>query len=343
MVAKRQVINTFALNLLHVTIMSKFLILLLLVPFFSRGQCVLIVESTNDYEVVIEMDITGISAPSSCPFGYNFNVLFDYNISFIGLDAPANLFTLQGTIGCTDYPSNFFNLPNGGGSGSGTTVSNPYNPNSDCATATDETLGCNSVFIQIQGPGIPNQTVECVFGSPLPITLTAFDATAERGKVYLNWTTASEQNNDYFTIEHSADGKNWNDVTEVPAVGNSTLTQHYQTLHETPIYGINYYRLKQTDFNGEFEYFQPISIDLSKTNGPDDLILYPNPASESVTLTGSSLTPDNIELIDAYGRNINVELLAIHPHSLRLAISALTPGLYFVKTKNGTKKLIVSE
>jgi gliding motility-associated-like protein len=115
----------------------------------------LTITSTDGYDVTIDIQAVNINPSTmSCAFGYNYTVDIDYDITFSGSNIPANLWTLQGTVGCTPG-TNFFNLPNSGGSGT-TTSANGWNPNTDCATATPESVGCNTITIQISGPGIPN-------------------------------------------------------------------------------------------------------------------------------------------------------------------------------------------
>lgn len=125
-----------------------------------RAQCSIDVEANNGYTVHINVTPVSISAPSSCQWGYNYNVVFNYDISFSGTNIPNSLFTLQATLGCGSN-SHFVNFPNGGGSGTVTSTSNQWRSASDCASASPESLGCNTLNIEIQGPGLPNQTVSC--------------------------------------------------------------------------------------------------------------------------------------------------------------------------------------
>src|SRR5690606_7492371 len=91
------------------------------------------------------------------------------------------------------------------------------------------------------------------FDAPLPITLTTFTARQlEATKVTLDWTTASEENNDYFAIEYSADGRHFDELGMVRGAGSTTTSQHYSFIHHHPVAGSNYYRLRQVDFDGTF-------------------------------------------------------------------------------------------
>ncbi|MDG1766259.1 MAG: HYR domain-containing protein, partial [Flavobacteriales bacterium] len=131
------------------------------------------ITSSNGYNVNINVDAININPSSfSCAFGYNYTVDLAYTVTFDGANIPSNLFTLQGTIGC-GLNSHFFNLPNTGGSGT-VTSANSYTSNTDCATVTPESLGCNTINIQISGPGIPNQTIT-LNPSAVPVTMTVTD------------------------------------------------------------------------------------------------------------------------------------------------------------------------
>jgi hypothetical protein len=100
-------------------------------------------------------------------------------------------------------------------------------------------------------------TVNCV----LPIELLYFNGKFNGKYNELKWSTATETNNDYFTIEKSKDGINWNKVIEVDGAGNSTSTLNYTFNDYSFSNTINYYRLKQTDFDGKFKYSNIIAID----------------------------------------------------------------------------------
>lgn len=101
--------------------------------------------------------------------------------------------------------------------------------------------------------------------NPLPIELVDFSAAVVRNEtaVLLEWQTASEINNHYFTLERSLDGFNWTEIHEEFGAGNSNSLLRYEYLDEEPVSGISYYRLKQTDFDGQFEYFPIRSVQIN--------------------------------------------------------------------------------
>lgn len=97
----------------------------------------------------------------------------------------------------------------------------------------------------------------------LPVELTLFQGNNENNINYINWTTASETNNDYFILEYSTDGENWKEIEIISGAGNSTIQISYSTTHRNFKNGINYYRLKQVDFDGDINTHNIISIDNS--------------------------------------------------------------------------------
>lgn len=95
----------------------------------------------------------------------------------------------------------------------------------------------------------------------LPVEIVSFQGQIEGHDNQLSWTTESEQNNDYFQLEHSLDGVNWTVLAKISGAGNSTETQNYRVIHTTPDEVVNYYTLHQIDYDGEIETFTTISID----------------------------------------------------------------------------------
>jgi hypothetical protein len=97
----------------------------------------------------------------------------------------------------------------------------------------------------------------------LPIDLMYLRATAVENNVQLDWATAQEINNDYFTIEKSADGKNFTEVATVNGKGNSKEVNKYSAVDYAPYRGVTYYRLKQTDFDGKFTYSKTVAVQMN--------------------------------------------------------------------------------
>lgn len=139
--------------------------------------------------------------------------------------------------------------------------------------------------------------------TPLPIELLSFTAVAVQEGVRLSWATASETDNDYFTIERSATGEAFEAVATLKGRGTTTSTSNYELLDTQPIQGASYYRLRQTDFNGVFT-FSP--IERVTVNRAPAFSVYPNPATEGISTVRVSGFPAGEEvevvILDAMGR-----------------------------------------
>jgi hypothetical protein len=124
--------------------------------------------------------------------------------------------------------------------------------------------------------------------NPLPVNLLSFFVECDNGKVTSKWSTMTETNNDHFTIEKSIDAENWSVVANIPGGGNSNEILNYQFTDERSLPGISYYRLKQTDFNGKNETFNPVSV-ICSSSETVDISMYPNPFKGELIIEYSNL------------------------------------------------------
>ena len=109
----------------------------------------------------------------------------------------------------------------------------------------------------------------------LPIELTSFKATATNNGFVFNWVTASEENNDYFTLEYSIDGVNFNAIDYVHGAGTTSETSEYEyRWDEAPDFEMLYFRLKQTDYNGEYSYSDVLVSSRKKSSGANGTFRY---------------------------------------------------------------------
>jgi len=115
-----------------------------------------------------------------------------------------------------------------------------------------------------------------ICSNSLPIKLLSFNAAAKDSYVQLNWVTATETNNDYFTIERSIDGINFKTIVIVDGAGNSSQILNYSAVDNAPLSGISYYRLKQTDYDGQFNYSNLVAVEFNNMND-FTFNIYPNP------------------------------------------------------------------
>ncbi|MBL4655384.1 MAG: T9SS type A sorting domain-containing protein, partial [Bacteroidia bacterium] len=173
--------------------------------------------------------------------------------------------------------------------------------------------------------------------SPLPIELLDFTVDVKNQYVILTWSTATEINNDYFTIERSVDGINYYEIAEVEGYGYSNVLQKYTAIDEDPFQGISYYRLKQTDFDGQFEYFSPVSITFNDSE-VFPINISPNPTKQNLTISFPNSKVKEVSLFNSVG----VQLLNLNTMGktvLELNVRTYAEGIYYLKfvTEQGAK------
>ncbi|HNW70909.1 MAG TPA: T9SS type A sorting domain-containing protein [Bacteroidales bacterium] len=171
--------------------------------------------------------------------------------------------------------------------------------------------------------------------SPLPVELLTFDAKCDNDNVDLSWSTATETNNDYFTIERSADVADWEFVKSVPGAGNSNSTRFYSAIDKDPLSGTSYYRLKQTDFDGHSETFSPIAV-ICDDAGSDPQVNYsPNPFTSELWVDFQNLVFEkaSVSVYDVQGNLVyqkNISYTDFPDKKLDMNLSNLAAGIYMV-------------
>ena len=169
--------------------------------------------------------------------------------------------------------------------------------------------------------------------TPLPIELVSFTATAEtRGIVRANWVTASEQDNERFTLERSTDLNDWTTVLELPGAGNSTATLSYEAYDREAPRRMVYYRLRQTDYDGTSTVSESVAVDLG-IGWHEQPVVYPNPSTGPVVVILPEGAPaaTGFDLIDALGRSTPVPFNAIGGGSYRMDVGDLPAGSYLLR------------
>ncbi len=241
----------------------------------------------------------------------------------------------------------------GGGGGAGAIVFSGTQPASPVTAQTNAGSGGynNSGHTSQAQSGTAGNGIITGNATPLPIQLAAFNGQAEGTKNKLQWVTMSEENNDYFTLERSKDASIFTAFTKVEGAGNSSVRINYSAYDDEPYDGITYYRLKQTDYNGNFTYSPTIAIE----NGLDKISVnnvYPNPANTILNLDFTSPLQGEITIkVLAYtGQLVKNEIqnVAAGTSVLKTDLSNLERGIYFVvvsfdKTSYTYTKKIVKE
>lgn len=173
-------------------------------------------------------------------------------------------------------------------------------------------------------------------GHVLPVKLISFEANVNERSVELHWVTSTEISNDYFTIEKSMDGKNWEIVSIVPGAGNSYQILDYYELDYKPKKGVSYYRLQQTDYNGAFTYSNVVPVKFLDENSVG-MSLFPSIVSrgKEVKLNFNDFKNEYVLVVirGAKGRKYYSKVILCTEDEMLIALpidSSLPSGLYLV-------------
>jgi hypothetical protein len=174
--------------------------------------------------------------------------------------------------------------------------------------------------------------------SLLPVELNFFQAIPQKETVALRWETATENNNDFFILERSIDGQNWEHLATISGAGNSTVTNTYYYTDKAPFHGISYYRLSQQDYNGKLETFDPVAVEMKSI----ELQLYPNPTSKLLNIIGD-IHHTEILIYSLSGQNVTPRVEAVFSANdkVQLNIERLEKGMYFLMIDDTRYSFIV--
>ncbi len=175
----------------------------------------------------------------------------------------------------------------------------------------------------------------------LPIELLSFTAKSNHSNIEISWQTASEVNNNYFVLESSSEGINFDDLTQVSGAGNSNEIKNYSFTDNRVHSGIVYYRLKQVDYDGKFTYSKIISAN----NSLNKLTLnnvYTDDSKLLLNIDNTQNSMAEVEIIDVTGRVIktfNLQLIK-GQSNYSLFIGYHLTGVYMIKIENLTTSII---
>lgn len=240
----------------------------------------------------------------------------------------------------------------GGGGGQGAIVYSTAQPTTNMVTTTNNGAGganSSSGPNAGSGAGSNNSGIIPSASGPLPIELLEFKGQLQEDKVKLSWITASEKNNDFFTIERSLDGVNFTELGKVDGAGNSKSKLSYQFYDHSPESGVNYYKLSQTDFNGASGNYPVVQMQVDYMINE---VIFPNPVDRDGVLTivceNDYRKQYDAEIIDVTGRTIfsrTIPRSDSPEYKINLNDLEIRSGIYYLKLKGlystSVKKLVV--
>ena len=227
-----------------------------------------------------------------------------------------------------------------------------YSGGNDDGAATTCFLQLDNTALAIYSGGVNDGFVKTCYvqSDALPISLIAFDATAYSDHVLTYWKTASEKNNNFFTVEKTKDGSTYTVVATVQGSGNSTTIMSYSTPDYAPYEGISYYRLKQTDYDGRYSYSPLVKIEFNSIS-ETSFNVYPNPSTGenlSIAISGQKDQEILVVLYDVLGKETYSKVYVLKDNGI--TVSAFDPdgklasGIYIITAtsdKNITSKKII--
>ncbi len=169
--------------------------------------------------------------------------------------------------------------------------------------------------------------------APLPVNLISFNLEKNNNTIVLNWITNSEKDNHGFEIEKSLNGKKFEKVAYINAKNTLSEKNNYEYFDQSPSDGINYYRLKQIDLDGTFEYSPIKSINYESKI---EITMYPNPAQNQLFFEGVK-NGSKIEILNLSGKNIYTN--SNYTLNTLVDIRHFNDGIYFVKITNGNNSI----
>lgn len=197
-------------------------------------------------------------------------------------------------------------------------------------------VGANGDYVSFDNAGTPTyaNTAACSTPIILPIELSLFEITCDNPNKTINWSTNSERNNSYFTIEESDDALIFNPIAKIFGNGTTTIEHNYSFDLINEVQN-KYYRLKQTDFSGKSSFSETI---FSSCFNPNEITIYPNPNNGIFTILGIE-KESLIRIHDELGREIFIDYNTNKEFNINLSDKA--NGIYFVTIQSELKKEII--
>jgi len=193
-----------------------------------------------------------------------------------------------------------------------------------------------SLYIQGSDSDGYMDNLSLTVNSVAPVKLVSFSASPYNDSVAVSWTTASEKNNAYFTVEKSSDGIHWQTVSTMPGAGNSNALINYTSYDNAPFEGTSYYRLKQTDTDGHYSYSEVAAVNF---NDAVAFQLFPNPTSSDLHLKVASSLTYTVSCVSISGESIALSPVSQFFNETVYDVSGLSSGMYFLIIQTLDKKI----
>jgi hypothetical protein len=263
---------------------------------------------------------------------------------------PASTLSLQASGGNGGNVNHASDHGGGGGGGMGVIYTTLLKPNSSnisfstnagaagCNNNSYLRGSCNSLASNGDGSTLNDQRGVIVYSeeTTLPVNLKYFVAFPKNQHAILEWETTIEQNNDFFTIYRSKDGIEWFSIAYVKGAGHSNTALKYSFNDYEALPGQNFYRLKQTDFDGKYSYLNIASVKIRTASSRMLITPYPNPSRGEFYLKLSETASDDFkaELYTTTGQQVKTEIEKVDEGLYKVVVSNKLPGMYYLRAIN---------
>ncbi|WP_164881234.1 T9SS type A sorting domain-containing protein [Pedobacter chitinilyticus] len=173
---------------------------------------------------------------------------------------------------------------------------------------------------------------------PLPVELVNFAAKAVQSGVEVTWTTTSESNSSHFELLHATEKGEFKPLTKIDALGDSKIGKLYTFLHKNAVSGQNYYQLLQFDKNGAMKDYGVKQVNFSQVK--DEVLLFPNPASHSITVKFPANIYSQLQVVDMLGKVVMSNKITAKEQEHKLNLALLPAGVYTVVLSSGDSKTV---
>ena len=169
----------------------------------------------------------------------------------------------------------------------------------------------------------------CDNATPLPVAFKYFDVQSINNVSKITFVTASETNNDYFSIERSVDGRTFERLDDIKGAGSTTDEHQYTFIDDDPLPGINYYRVRQTDFDGRYNFSQ---VKVVRHHIKDNIVVLPSSTDGDISIA-TDIDDYRVAVYNSAGQQV-AAFANLSGHQW-INIQTLRPGLYFIQVNNG--------
>lgn len=195
--------------------------------------------------------------------------------------------------------------------------------------------GCGDTFAQSQ------LSATFTVSAPVPVTWGTVEARAVGSKAQISWETITETNNEHFAIERkTADQESWQPLGRIPSQGTSTQFRRYHFMDDAPAVGINYYRLRQVDHDGQFAFSRVVSVTVEHST---KVTLFPNPARDQLTLQVSNSESLSVLLRTMQGQLIKSWVMPAAEIGLTIPLDQIPQGTYMLQLVNTAGLILHTE